>query len=136
MKPRRSQSAIFYDLLLSIEMESTHAETQIRLTNIQLRAKIAYDKVKPYIQSMEEMGLITSVFNPRVTQHGRNYMVDYLALQAKAYEMALKFKFTVGTPSLSETPITTDHVQFILELNNLMQDVSNKINMYSVSLKE
>ena len=72
---RRDKMKIYGDLLSALHAESD-AE-KIVLTQIQVRIKVPYDRLKTYITELANLGLIKDETSLKLTKKGKQYLREY-----------------------------------------------------------
>jgi len=81
MSERRSRLRLSYDLMTEISKTNRYDEyqggkTTLKLTNIQLGARMAYDKTRENILQLEKLGYI-ELHPPRLTNEGFWFLKEY-----------------------------------------------------------
>lgn len=128
-QPRRTSSTIIYDLLRAVQKENMVASIQdetVKLTNVQLRAKISYDKAKDYLDMAIELGFVTQFSNPNLTPHGFDFIKDYQQLQSAALSFSDRFSLNKNCHN-PPIDVTTDYTQFILDIAQTLKDTSKQL---------
>ncbi|MCL5876973.1 MAG: winged helix-turn-helix domain-containing protein [Candidatus Bathyarchaeota archaeon] len=72
---RRDKLKIYGDLLTVLCAESK--EDKIVLTRVQVQIKVPFDRLKTYIRELDELGLIQDQTSLRLTEKGKQYLVEY-----------------------------------------------------------
>jgi len=72
---RRDKLKIYGDLLSALYSESS-AE-KIVLTQVQLRIKVPFDRLKTYITELLDLGLIKDETSLELTNKGKQYLREY-----------------------------------------------------------
>lgn len=72
---RRDRLKVYLDILLTIRAEST--KKRMILTHVQQKANLPFDRLRAYISDLSELGLIQDEANPKVTEKGLQYIVEY-----------------------------------------------------------
>jgi len=72
---RRDRLKIYGDLLSILYAESR--EEKIVLTHIQVQIKVPFDRLKNYISELINLGLIQDQTSLKLTEKGKQYIVDY-----------------------------------------------------------
>ena len=72
---RRDRLKIYGDLLSILYAESR--EEKIVLTHIQVQIKVPFDRLKTYISEIYDLGLIQDQTSLKLTEKGKQYIVDY-----------------------------------------------------------
>jgi predicted transcriptional regulator len=72
---RRDRLKIYGDLLAAI----TNADSteKIVLTRIQVQINVPFDRLKNYITELTELGLIHNEESLRLTEKGKQYLMEY-----------------------------------------------------------
>lgn len=73
--PRRDKLKIYGDLLSIIYNEAS--SEKIILSRIQVKANVPFDRLKNYISEIEGLGLIQQEPRLRLTEKGREYLMEY-----------------------------------------------------------
>lgn len=85
---RRSKLGLYSDILLAIQEESYGGE--VKPTRIQFRSRMAYDKMRKYLNDLIKKGMIEN--NPlRVTDKGRQFLHDYDGVKEKIEKISNAF---------------------------------------------
>ncbi len=71
---RRDKLKIYGDLLSILYAES---KEKIVLTRIQVRMKVPFDRLKTYISELIYLGLIQDEDSLKLTEKGKQYLVEY-----------------------------------------------------------
>ena len=72
---RRDRLKIYGDLLSILHAESR--EEKIVLTHVQVQIKVPFDRLKTYISEIYDLGLIQDQTSLKLTEKGKQYIVDY-----------------------------------------------------------
>jgi len=72
---RRDKLKIYGDLLAALRSESS-AE-KIVLTQVQVRIKVPFDRLKTYITELVDLGLIKDETSLELTKKGKQYLGEY-----------------------------------------------------------
>ena len=83
---RRDKLKIYGDLL-SILYNEPDTE-QIKLTKVQVKINVPFDRLKNYLSDLKELDLIKDEYSPIVTKKGKEFI--------KEYENILKFMKRMG----------------------------------------
>ena len=80
-RPRRSKMQIYGDILIAIR-EDIKEHGEARMTRVQGRANIPYDRFKNHIENMEKLGLVvmpkhSSSGKLEITPKGLEYLKEY-----------------------------------------------------------
>ncbi len=72
---RRDKLKIYGDLLTVLHAENK--EGKIVLTRVQVQIKVPFDRLKTYIGELDELGLIQDQDSLKLTEKGKQYLVEY-----------------------------------------------------------
>jgi predicted transcriptional regulator len=72
---RRDKLKIYGDLLSVLSDEDKNEK--IVLTRVQIRINVPFDRLKNYIFQLIELGLIQDETSLRLTEKGRQYLIEY-----------------------------------------------------------
>jgi predicted transcriptional regulator len=72
---RRDRMKIYGDLLSILYAESR--EEKIVLTHVQVQIKVPFDRLKTYISELYDLGLIQDQTSLKLTEKGKQYLVEY-----------------------------------------------------------
>jgi predicted transcriptional regulator len=72
---RRDRLKIYGDLLSVLYAESR--EEKIVLTHVQVQINVPFDRLKTYISELNDLGLIQDQTSLKLTEKGRQYIVEY-----------------------------------------------------------
>ena len=87
---RRDRLKIYSDLLYALKSESS-AE-KIVLTQIQVRIKVPFDRLKTYIADLVNLGLIQDETSLKLTEKGRRYLKEYERVLDFIKRMGLSYR--------------------------------------------
>ena len=73
--PRRDKLKIYGDLLLVLNEESKN--DKIVLTRVQVKINVPFDRLKKYITDLNNLGLIEDETSLRLTEKGKQYLIEY-----------------------------------------------------------
>lgn len=76
MKTIRREKIIIYGDLLAILNEESKNE-RIILTRIQVKINVSFDRLKKYINTLIELGLIEDETSLKLTDKGKEYLKEY-----------------------------------------------------------
>ena len=76
MKNARRDKVIIYGDLLEVLNEESKNE-KIVLTRVQVKLNVSFDRLKKYLNKLEELGLIEDAAAPMITEKGREYQKEY-----------------------------------------------------------
>lgn len=92
---RRDRMKIYGDILSILYYESK--KEKVVLTHVQLKTNVPYDRLKKYIDELEELGLIQDEPSLQLTEKGKQYLREYQAVLDFMERMGLMYK--KGTPN-------------------------------------
>jgi len=72
---RRDKLKIFGDLLTVLNDQSETGK--IVLTQVQVRINVPFDRLKKYISELTDLGLIEGGTSLRLTEKGKQYLMEY-----------------------------------------------------------
>jgi len=72
---RRDKLKIYGDLLAALRSESS--VEKIVLTQVQVRIKVPFDRLKTYITELVDLGLIKDETSLELTKKGKQYLREY-----------------------------------------------------------
>ena len=72
---RRDKLKIYGDLLSALSSETRNEK--IVLTRIQARINVPFDRLKNYVSELKELGLVQDENSLRLTQKGKQYLMEY-----------------------------------------------------------
>jgi len=89
-KRRRDRLKIYGELLehLSAEPDSE----KIVITKIQLKINVPFDRFKKYIKELKTLGFIEDENTLKVTEKGKQYIIEYEAVLKFVERMGLSYK--------------------------------------------
>jgi predicted transcriptional regulator len=76
MKTIRREKLVIYGDLLAILNEESKNE-RIVLTRVQVKINVSFDRLKKYIGTLVELGLIEDDSSLKLTEKGREYLKEY-----------------------------------------------------------
>jgi predicted transcriptional regulator len=88
--PRRDKLKIYGDLLIILADQSK--TEKIVLTQIQVRMGVPFDRLKNYISELIDLGLIEGETSLKVTEKGKQYLVEYAAILDFMKRMGLTYQ--------------------------------------------
>jgi predicted transcriptional regulator len=71
---RRDKMKIYNDLLSILESRSDDKE--VVLTRLQLKLQVPFDRLKKYLSTLKELGLIDET-SLKLTKKGKQYILEY-----------------------------------------------------------
>jgi predicted transcriptional regulator len=72
---RRDKLKIYGDLLMILNDQSK--TEKIILTQVQVRMGVPFDRLKNYISELVELGLIEEETSLKLTEKGKQYLIEY-----------------------------------------------------------
>jgi predicted transcriptional regulator len=72
---RRDKLKIYGDLLSALNNEDN--DEKIVLTRIQVQINVPFDRLKNYISELKELDLIQDEKSPKLTEKGKQYLMEY-----------------------------------------------------------
>jgi predicted transcriptional regulator len=87
---RRDRLKIYGDLLHALKSESS--VEKIVLTQIQIRIKVPFDRLKTYIAELVSLGLIQDEISLKLTEKGRRYLKEYERVLDFMKRMGLSYR--------------------------------------------
>jgi predicted transcriptional regulator len=87
---RRDKLKIYGDLLMILNNQ-TKTE-KIVLTQIQVRMGVPFDRLKNYISELTDLGLIEGETSLKVTEKGKQYLIEYAAILDFMKRMGLAYQ--------------------------------------------
>ncbi len=88
--PRRDKMKIYGDLLLVLRSE--YGAEKIVLTQVQVRVKVPYDRLKMYIAELVDLGLIQDETSLQLTVKGVQYLREYKRILDFMKRMGLSYR--------------------------------------------
>ncbi len=88
--PRRDRMKIYGDLLLVLRSE--YGAEKIVLTQVQVRVKVPYDRLKMYIAELVDLGLIQDEASMQLTKKGVQYLREYEKILDFMKRMGLSYR--------------------------------------------
>jgi len=76
LKIRRRDTLKIYGDLLSALYSESHAE-KVVLTQVQVKIKVPFDRLKMYIAELVNLGLVQDVTSLKLTEKGMQYLIEY-----------------------------------------------------------
>jgi len=73
--PRRDRLKIYGDLLSALHSEC--GAEKIVLTQVQVKIKVPFDRLKTYITELLDLGLIKDETSLKLTKKGKQYLREY-----------------------------------------------------------
>ncbi len=74
--PRRDKLKIYGDLLSVLRREGNEPG-RVVLTRVQVQINVPFDRLKNYIIELRELGLIEDEVSLKLTEKGKQYLVEY-----------------------------------------------------------
>ena len=130
MKERRTLQQIYYDILTSIMKENDNETEKLRLTNIQLSSKLAYDKCVEHIKLMKKYKLIEE--NLCITNKGYNFYEIFTRIILQVNQIHALFGSHVQVPTPEETKVT---LEALIHIEQITKVLRNQVNLSKEWLK-
>ena len=86
---RRDRLKIYGDLLSVLYAQK---EEKIVLTRIQVQMKVPFDRLKTYTSELNDLGLIQDEVSVKLTEKGRQYLVEYESVLDFMKRMGIAYK--------------------------------------------
>ena len=116
MKERRTKEQIYYDIMTVII--DTKLST-IKPTKLQLKTRLAYDKLQKYLKVMKLHKLIDSNYN--ITVKGNSFYHEWTSIIGQVYKLSQMLGYVVVTPGAKE--ITINQMKKIEECHIMLSDI-------------
>jgi predicted transcriptional regulator len=87
---RRDKLKIYGELLSALNGESKTGK--IVLTHVQILVNVPFDRLKTYISELTELGLVQDEVSLRLTEKGRQYLIEYEKVLDFMKRMGLAYK--------------------------------------------
>lgn len=87
---RRDRLKIYGDLLSILYAENK--EEKIVLTRIQVQMRVPFDRLKTYISELTYLGLIQDEASLKLTEKGKQYLVEYKKVLDFMKRMGITYK--------------------------------------------
>jgi predicted transcriptional regulator len=87
---RRDKLKIYGDLLSTLRSESN--PEKIVLTQVQVKIKVPFDRLKTYITELVELGLIEDEISLKLTEKGIQYLREYENVLDFMKRMGISYK--------------------------------------------
>jgi predicted transcriptional regulator len=88
---RRDKLKIYGDLLSALSAESGGAK-KIVLTQVQVRIKVSFDRLKTYIKDLVDLGLVQDENSLKLTEKGIRYLREYETVLDFMKRMGLSYR--------------------------------------------
>ncbi len=121
MKERRTLQQIYYDILTAIMKENDNDTQRIRITSIQLSSNLAFDKCKEHINSMIKYNLIEKE-NLCITKKGYSFYEAFTKIIMQVNQIQAIFSGSVVVPAPNNTKVTTDALDYIEQVNEVLEN--------------
>lgn len=72
---RRDRLKIYSDILFALYLESGNGK--IVLTQVQMKIKVPFDRLKTYIEELVDLGLVQDETSLKLTGKGIQYLIEY-----------------------------------------------------------
>jgi predicted transcriptional regulator len=87
---RRDKLKIYGDLLMILNDQSK--TEKIILTQVQVRMGVPFDRLKNYISELVELGLIEEETSLKLTEKGKQYLIEYAKVLDFMKRMGLAYQ--------------------------------------------
>jgi predicted transcriptional regulator len=87
---RRDKLKIYGDLLSALNNENS--TEKIVLTRIQVQINVPFDRLKNYVTELTELGLIQSEAALKLTEKGKQYLMEYEKILEFMRRMGLTYR--------------------------------------------
>jgi predicted transcriptional regulator len=87
---RRDKLKIYGDLLSALSSES--GDEKIVLTQVQVRIKVPFDRLKTYITDLVDLGLVQDENSLKLTEKGIRYLREYETVLDFMKRMGLSYR--------------------------------------------
>jgi predicted transcriptional regulator len=87
---RRDKLKIYGDLLSALSSESD--DEKIVLTQVQVRIKVPFDRLKTYITDLVDLGLVQDENSLKLTEKGIRYLKEYETVLDFMKRMGLSYR--------------------------------------------
>jgi len=87
---RRDKLKIYGDLLSALHSES--GSEKIVLTQVQVRIKVPFDRLKTYITDLVDLGLVQDETSLTLTEKGTQYLREYVRVLDFMKRMGLSYR--------------------------------------------
>ncbi len=114
---RRTLQQIYYDIMTAL-ISIHEKDEDIKLTVIQLKSKLAYNKLKNHLKKMKKLNLITN--NYKITENGRSFYNEFTGLLQQVNNLQSTLEMNVNLPA--PTKITKDGLEFIQNMKTVLED--------------
>ena len=129
MKERRTLQQMYYDILTSIM--AGNSSGKIKITHIQLGAKLSFDKIKLHLKTMTEYKLIDHNFV--ITKKGYNFYKEFTQLVTKVNDLQNTLQIPMNVPGPDNIGLDDDALRNILAsvkvLENEIKLIQEKTKM-------
>ncbi len=88
--PRRDKLKIYSDLLMILNNQSK--TEKIILSQVQMRMGVPFDRLKNYISELTDLGLIENEHSFKLTEKGRQYLIEYANVLDFMRRMGLSYR--------------------------------------------
>ncbi len=87
---RRDRLKIYGDLLSALNCEDSAGK--LVLTRVQVQINVPFDRLKNYISELKELGLIQDETSLKLTEKGKQYLMDYEKVLEFMTRMGLSYR--------------------------------------------
>ena len=134
MKERRTTQQIYYDILAAIMKECNGDEEPIKVTKIQLRAKLAFDKIKEHLGVMMKYKLIKK--NYTITEKGFSYYKEFTNILFQVTRLQDRLHMPMNVPNADKSKVTLDALQHISEIAEVLSQQAELSKQYVIMQQE
>ena len=89
-RDRRGRLEIYYDVLHSIQRESTNIGV-IKPTRLQYGSNLSYDKLTKYLQELKNKDMIEKNEGIKIIDRGRKFLEEYCGVRQEIKRLGLEF---------------------------------------------
>lgn len=89
IKDRRDKMKIYGDLLTILNADKSE---KIVLSRVQLKMNVPYDRLKKYLQDLEELELIEDQVSLKLTKKGNQFLCDYRRILTLMDRMGIGYR--------------------------------------------
>jgi predicted transcriptional regulator len=89
IQDRRDKMKIYGDLLTILNADKSD---KIVLSRVQLKMNVPYDRLKKYLQDLEELQLIEDQMSLKLTKKGNQFLCDYRKVLTLMERMGIGYR--------------------------------------------
>jgi len=120
MKDRRTTQQIYYDIMSAIMNEQETSDKSVKITRVQLKSKLSFDKIKSHIQTMIQYDLMEDECT--ITQKGYVFYKEFHEIQILINRLQNKLQIPIRAPIPKNITITLDMIHHVRELVTFLED--------------